>query len=165
MKEFSPRIKPEEFREWNERMLEKYDPDVFHHHSNYFVRIIERMRVKAIFRVIDIRREDYVIEIGYGAGNVIERASPCKLFGVDINSSVLRKARQRLNEKVHLFQADAQILPCKDKSFTYIVCSEVLEHLLDPSAAIKEMARSLKTQGAVVLSVPNESTVNQINAF
>ena len=161
----SERMKPEEFREWNEKMLEKYDPDAFHHHSNSFVRFIERMRVKAIFKVIDIGREDCIIEIGCGAGNVIEKASTCKLFGVDISSSVLRKARERLNEKVHLFQGDAQNLPCKDQAFTHIICSEVLEHLLDPSAALREMARIVKPQGAVVISVPNESMINQIKGI
>jgi ubiquinone/menaquinone biosynthesis C-methylase UbiE len=159
------RVKAEEFREWNERMVERYDPDAFHHHSNFIVRFIERMRVKAIFKVIEIKRGDCIIEIGCGAGNVIEKASNCKLFGVDISSSVLRKARQRLNEKVHLFQADAQNLPCKDQTFTQIICSEVLEHLLDPSTAIMEMARILKTQGAVVISVPNEPMINRIKGI
>jgi len=84
------------------------------------------------------------------------------LFGADISSSVLRKARQRLNEKVHLFQADAQNLPCKDRVFTHIICSEVLEHVLNPSTAISEMARVLKTEGTVVISIPNESMINQI---
>ena len=41
MHQSSERIKPEEFREWNEKMLEKYDPDAFHHHSSAFVRFIE----------------------------------------------------------------------------------------------------------------------------
>jgi ubiquinone/menaquinone biosynthesis C-methylase UbiE len=156
------RIKSEEFRQWNERMLEKYDPDAFHHHSNCFVRFIERMRVKAIFKVIDIEEADRIIEIGCGAGNVIEKSSGCKLFGADISSSVLKKARQRLNERVHLFQADAQNLPCKDQVFTHIICSEVLEHVLDPSAAISEMARVLRSEGKVVISIPNESMINQI---
>jgi ubiquinone/menaquinone biosynthesis C-methylase UbiE len=161
----SESIKADEFREWNEKMLGKYDPDAFHHHSNSFVRFIEKTRVKAIFKAIDIRREDCVIEIGCGAGNVIDEAPPGKLFGMDISCSVLRKARQRLNGRVHLFQADAQNLPCKDNSFTHIICSEVLEHLLDPSVAIKEMLRILKTQGAVVLSVPNESMINRIKGI
>jgi ubiquinone/menaquinone biosynthesis C-methylase UbiE len=155
-------IKAEEFREWNERMLGKYDPDAFHRHSNPFIRFIEKTRVKAIFKVIDIKIEDCVIEIGCGAGNVIDKSPPGKLFGADISSLILGKARQRLNDKVYLFQADAQNLPCKDKSFTYIICSEVLEHLIDPSAAVKEMARVLKTPGTVVLSVPNESMINRI---
>lgn len=33
-------IKGNEFREWGERMLGKYDSDAFHHHSNPFVRFI-----------------------------------------------------------------------------------------------------------------------------
>ena len=158
-------IKADEFREWNERMLAKYDPDAFHHHSNSFVRFIERTRVKAIFKDIDIEGEDCIIEIGCGAGNVIERASTRKLFGLDISSSVLRKARQRLSNRVHLFQADAQNLPCKDQAFTHIICSEVLEHLLDPLAAIKEMTRVLKTEGTVVISVPNEAVINRIKGI
>ena len=165
MHQSSERMKPEEFREWNEKMLEKYDPDAFHHHSNPFVRFIERMRVKAIFKVIDIRKEDCIIEIGCGAGNVIEKASTCKLFGVDISSSVLRKARERLNEKVHLFQGDAQNLPCKDQAFTRIICSEVLEHLLDPSVALDEIARVLKTEGTAIISIPNESLINGIKSI
>jgi ubiquinone/menaquinone biosynthesis C-methylase UbiE len=165
MHQSSQKIRAEEFRDWNEKMLAKYDPDAFHHHSNSFVRFIERMRVKAVIKVIDIRREDRIIEIGCGAGNVIEKASTCKLFGVDISSSVLRKARGRLSERVHLFQGDAQNLPCKDQAFTHIICSEVLEHLLDPSVALREMARVVKPQGAVVISVPNESMINQIKGI
>lgn len=161
----SERIRPEEFREWNERMLGKYDPDAFHHHSNILVRFIERKRVKAIFKVAGIQGKDCVIEIGCGAGNVIERASAGKLFGTDISSSVLLKARWRLNQKAHLFQADAQNLPCKNDAFTRIICSEVLEHLIDPSAALSEMSRILKTGGAVVISIPNESMINQIKSL
>jgi ubiquinone/menaquinone biosynthesis C-methylase UbiE len=162
---FSKKIRPEEFREWNEKMLGKYDPDAFHHHSNPFVRLIERMRVKAIFKLIDIKSEDCIIEIGCGAGNVIEKAPRGKLIGVDISSSILLKAREKLNKEVHLLQADAQNLPCKDQTFTQILCSEVLEHLLDPLAAIMEMARILKAQGAVVISIPNESMINQIKGI
>ncbi len=159
------KIKPEQFREWNEKMLGKYDPDAFHHHSNPFIRFVERIRVKAIFDFIDIEREDCIIEIGCGAGNVIEKSSGSKLFGTDISPSVLTKAKQKLDKRVHLFQADAQNLPCKDRVFTCIICSEVLEHLLDPSIALGEMARIMKTAGTVVISVPNESMINRIKTI
>ena len=165
MHQSSERIKPEEFREWNEKMLAKYDPDAFHHHSNSLIRFTERKRVKVIFRMMNIDINDDVIEIGCGAGNVIQKASSCKLFGVDISSSVLRKARERLNERIHLFQGDAQNLPCKDQAFTRIICSEVLEHLLDPSVALDEIARVLKIKGTVVISIPNESLINGIKSI
>lgn len=159
------KIKPEQFRTWNERMLNKYDPDAFHHHPNFFVRFTERKRVQVIFRMININEHDYVIEIGCGAGNVIEKAHCGKLFGVDISPSVLLKAKQRLNKEVHLFQADAQNLPCKGQLFTHVICSEVLEHLLNPSVALDEIARVLKTEGVAVISVPNESLINRIKTI
>jgi ubiquinone/menaquinone biosynthesis C-methylase UbiE len=160
-----PRIRPEQFKEWNERMVKKYDPDSFHHHPCRFVRFIERKRVKAIFELININKDDRIIEIGCGAGNVIENVTTGKLFGMDISTFILSKAKRRLNEKAHLFQADAQYLPCKDQVFMQVICSEVLEHLLNPSSALDEIARILGKQGVAIISIPNESMINRIKSF
>jgi len=165
MKISTLKIKPEEFKEWNERMVDKYDPDSFHHHYNPVVRYIERKRVKAIFKLIDIRSRDRVIEVGCGAGNVIERA-PCGiLFGMDLSETILNKAKRRMNKEAFLLQADAQNLPYRDRIFERVICSEVLEHILDPSAALKEIARVLKNQGIAVVSFPNESLINWIKTL
>ena len=141
-------------------MVQKYDPDAFHHHPNPFVRFVERRRVKAIVKLTDIQSEDRVLEIGCGAGNVIEKKRAGKLFGVDISPSILTKAKQRLEDRVDLFQGDAQVLPCKDEVFTQVICSEVLEHLLSPSEALKEMVRLLEPKGRAVVSIPNEQLIN-----
>ena len=165
MKISTVKIKPEEFKKWNERMLDKYDPDSFHHHYNPLVRYIERKRVKAIFKLIDIRSRDRVIEVGCGAGNVIERA-PCGiLFGMDLSETILNKAKKRMNKEAFLLQGDAQNLPYRDRIFERVICSEVLEHILDPSTALKEIARVLKNQGIAVVSFPNESLINCIKTL
>ena len=39
---------------------------------------------------------------------------------------------------------DITNIPVSDKSFDYILCSEVFEHLLNPDDALKELARILK---------------------
>ncbi len=156
------RIKPEEFKDWNEKMLKKYDPDSFHHHHNSFVRYIERKRVNTIYQLMNISNDDYLIEIGCGAGNVIQKAPNGKLFGTDISASILSKAKGKLNQSACLFQADAQHLPCKDQVFMKVICSEVLEHLLDPSAALHEIARILQCGGVAIISVPNELMINRI---
>ena len=158
-------MKPKEFKEWNERMVMKYDPDAFHHHSNPFVRFTEKERVKAIYKLMDVSQKDRVLEIGCGAGNILEKAPSGKLFGVDISLFILNKAKQKLNKKVCLFQANAQTLPFKDQVFTRVICSEVLEHLLDPSAALNEAARILGNQGVVIISVPNELMINRIKSI
>jgi ubiquinone/menaquinone biosynthesis C-methylase UbiE len=157
MKTSTHKIRPEEFKDWNEKMVNKYDPDSFHHHHNPLVRYIERKRVQAIFKLIDIRSRDRVIEVGCGAGNVIEKAPHGILFGVDLS--------RPMDRKVFLLQADAQNLPCRDRIFERVICSEVLEHLLDPSAALREIARVLKNQGIAVVSFPNESLINRIKTL
>lgn len=163
MKEFSARIKTEEFKEWNERMVKKYDPDSFHQHPNPLVRFIERKRVKAILKLMDNHyKRDRILEVGCGAGNIIEKAPQGKLFGVDISAFIITKANQKLGKKADLFQADAQNLPFKDRVFNQVICSEVLEHLLDPSASLQEIARVLDHQGVAIISVPNELWINRI---
>ena len=156
------RIKPEEFKEWNERMINKYDPDAFHRHSHPLIRFVERKRVNTIFELLEIRSDDCVLEVGCGAGNVIERASRGRLFGVDLSSSILTKAKNQLNRRIHLFQGDAQNLPCKDHVFQHVICSEVLEHLLEPHSALREMRRILAPGGVATVSIPNELWINRI---
>ena len=156
------RIKPEEFRQWNERMVMKYDPDAFHQHPNPFVRFIESKRVKTILKLMETHEDDRVIELGCGAGNIIEKVSSGKLFGVDISSIILTKAKKKLDQTVFLFQGDVQNLPCKCEVFTHVICSEVLEHLLDPSISLHEIKRVLDPQGVAVISVPNELWINRI---
>jgi ubiquinone/menaquinone biosynthesis C-methylase UbiE len=146
-------------------MLKKYDPDAFHHHSNPLIRFVERRRVNTIVKLMDIHKEACVLEIGCGAGNVLEKIDSGKLFGVDISLSILSKARQKLSNRADLFQADAQNLPCKDEVFKQLICSEVLEHLLSPSDALQEIARILKPHGVAVISVPNEVWINRIKSL
>lgn len=159
------RIKPEEFRNWNEEMVKKYDPDAFHHHTNFFVRFVERRRVKAIFDMMMLHQDSSVLEVGCGAGNVIERASRGRLFGIDLSRYILLKARDRLNQRAHLVQADAHLLPYKDHSFMRVICSEVLEHVLDPLSALHEISRVLSPHGLAIVSVPNESLINHVKTF
>jgi hypothetical protein len=57
-------IKPKAFKDWNEEMVKKYDPDAFHHHSNPIIRFIERERVRAILGLLKGTREGRVLEVG-----------------------------------------------------------------------------------------------------
>lgn len=50
--------------------------------------------------------------------------------------------------------ADVTQTPFENKSVDCIVCTEVLEHLLDPQACVDEIHRLLRTSGVAFVSVP-----------
>ncbi len=55
---------------------------------------------------------------------------------------------------------DITAIPLSDKEFDVILCSEVLEHLPDPMAALDEMTRLLKEDGLLILTTPFASMVH-----
>ncbi len=52
-------------------------------------------------------------------------------------------------------------LPFADKTYDLIICSEVIEHIADDSAAVRELGRVLKPGGTLLLSVPHDSAFNR----
>jgi len=58
------------------------------------------------------------------------------------------------------YVSDICNIPVKDESFDIVLCIEVLEHVPEPIAAIKELSRILKPQGILLLSAPQRSGVH-----
>jgi ubiquinone/menaquinone biosynthesis C-methylase UbiE len=153
----------EQFTQWNEAMAQKYDPEAYHLRSNFLIRWIERRRVKAILHFLDTGPHDAVLEIGCGAGNVLEQIPSDRLHGVDLSTFLLKKSRQRLAHcQAKLSQADGSQLPFANGQFGRLVCTEVLEHVLDPRQVVGEMARVAVANATVVISVPNEVGINRV---
>jgi len=50
--------------------------------------------------------------------------------------------------------SDIIAIPRPDQSFDAIMCTEVLEHIPDPNAALREFARLLKPGGTLILTAP-----------
>ncbi len=55
-------------------------------------------------------------------------------------------------------QGNAQRLPFPGECFDRVICSEVLEHVQNPMAAARELARVLRPGGHVAVSVPTPMT-------
>ncbi|MCB9521259.1 MAG: class I SAM-dependent methyltransferase [Myxococcales bacterium] len=157
----SGRVTRENFEAWNEEMVREFDPGEYHDHPSPVVRAVERMRVSRIIALLQATPTSRVLEVGCGAGNILERIADAELHGVDISDYILEKARVRLGARATLLKADGEHLPYPDAHFDRVYCSEVLEHVLDPAAVVREMRRVLKPNGIAVVSVPNEATINQ----
>lgn len=56
--------------------------------------------------------------------------------------------------------SDITKIPEKDESFDAILCTEVLEHVPEPTHALDEFARLLKPNGVLILTAPFSSNVH-----
>ncbi len=59
-------------------------------------------------------------------------------------------------------ESDIVSIPVPDNSFDAILCTEVLEHVPEPIAALREMARILKPGGRIFITAPLGSGLHQL---
>lgn len=156
------RVTPDNFESWNAEMAHRFDPDAYHNHPSHAVRFVEGRRVKVLLKYLAPTEGTQVLEVGCGAGNVLEQVRGARLFGIDLSDEMLEKARARLGARATLIKADAAALPFGDASFSRVYCTEVLEHVLEPRAVMVEIRRVLTRDGVAVVSIPNEDLINRI---
>ncbi len=118
-----------------------------------------RRRVRTVFEWLEPQDGDRILDGGCGRGfylNFIRRACDAHLVGVDITHAYLRVARHVLAEKrIALINASLHALPFPDDTFDKIILSEILEHLADDVAGLREAARVLRPGGLIAITTPN----------
>jgi phosphatidylethanolamine/phosphatidyl-N-methylethanolamine N-methyltransferase len=112
-------------------------------------------RVDAIKRM-GIRPGDRVLEVGVGTGiNVDLYPRDCAVTGIDLSSSMLEKARDRVARKgirnVRLLQMDAANLKFADDTFDIVYAPYVISVVPDPVAVTREMRRVCRPGGRIVI--------------
>jgi ubiquinone/menaquinone biosynthesis C-methylase UbiE len=111
------------FRDWNEVMVKKYNPENYIFHSNFLVRFVELMRFKKIKNLLVLSSNDDLLDIGCGSGYLLNQAVCKRGVGVDISDLMVKTAREKCknNGKKFIVQSDAENLPFKNRSFDKIV--------------------------------------------
>jgi len=94
-----------------------------------------------------------ILEIGCGSGALLQDLQHYgSTYGLDVAASALANCRQRGLDCVSL--ADVTALPFADEQFNVVIAIDVLEHVEDDGAAIREINRVTKKGGKVILTVP-----------
>ncbi|MFO7552676.1 MAG: class I SAM-dependent methyltransferase [Haliea sp.] len=118
------------------------------------------------FRYFPLHSGERVLDLGCGEGRHAIAAyvlGEVHAVGVDLSPGDLATAQARFAEieeagnglrQLDLTVASALALPFPDASFDKVICSEVLEHIPDYRAALREIRRVLKPAGQLCVSVP-----------
>ena len=97
------------------------------------------------------------LDVGCGAGLLTEPLARlgAAVIGVDASPEVIAVARdhaERMGLKIDYRAGDVQEL---DGQFDLVTAMEVIEHVADPAAFVKALAKRLAPDGLLVMSTPN----------
>ncbi len=98
-----------------------------------------------------------VADMGCGTG-LITRGLNGQVTGLDINEWAIERARKHC-PTAHFVLADLDCIPLTSSSIDVAVCSDVLEHLLEPNKTVWEIWRVLKRDGYLIGEVPADNFV------
>jgi SAM-dependent methyltransferase/uncharacterized protein YbaR (Trm112 family) len=96
------------------------------------------------------------LEVGCGAGRHAAKTSDLSKthFAVDLSRAVDSAfTRNRHRGNCHVVQADAFSLPFRPGSFDYVYCLGVLQHMHDPPAGFRMLARLPRPGGILLVNV------------
>lgn len=151
-----------QFALWNERMFQRYGNDRMYHHPSWVIRMVQQRRIAAILRLLDVQPGDSLLDVGCGEGYLFSRTPECvRCVGVDLSPTALKIAAQR-NSRPEWVMAEGECIPLPSASFDKICCSEMIEHVINPDAVLRELRRLLKPSGRLVITVPNERSINAL---
>src|SRR5262245_43123744 len=109
----------------------------------------QRTRLRHVIDLVGGRGP--VLDVGCGSSRILA-ALPAGSVGLDVLARKLRHAR-RFGRA--LVQASAAGLPFAAGAFPCVVCSQVIEHITQPDAALDELCRVLAAGGRLVLGTPD----------
>ncbi len=116
-------------------------------------RLEEYARMFAVLKTLNRLSFKSLLDVGSADGYgpaLIHNLFGADLFGTDLSDRALVRSYEIFNGVG--VASDAHQLPFRDKSMDVCLCSEVLEHVVDPAAVIRELVRVARKY--VVLSTP-----------
>jgi 2-polyprenyl-3-methyl-5-hydroxy-6-metoxy-1,4-benzoquinol methylase len=106
-----------------------------------------------------------VLDFGAGKGSLIQRLYDKKMFLTCIATDLMPRSEQVDSPIAWQINDLNQRTSFDDQSFDVVVSVEVIEHLENPRATVREWARLLKPGGLLVFSTPNNESYRSIVAL
>jgi len=121
---------------------------------SYVWRAGQQRRLDMIAGAAGDRLKGRILENGCGVGMYVEHLSPFGGTVIGLEYDFERAAEARTRSPL-IFNAAGESVPLPASTFDLILSHEVIEHVQDDRAAIREMVRILKPGGRIALFCPN----------
>jgi SAM-dependent methyltransferase len=116
---------------------------------------------------LDVEPGERLLDAGCGEGRhcfgALERGA--HVVGLDLDFASLRAAAGGLRDRGRqldrlgaMIQGNTFQLPFRDGTFDKVICSEVMEHVHDYTAAARELARVTRPGGMVAVTIPTATS-------
>jgi ubiquinone/menaquinone biosynthesis C-methylase UbiE len=101
-----------------------------------------------------------VLDVGFGEGYGAEilTGSVGEYVGVDMSEDAVQHASSQYTfPNVRFERSDAETIPFDADSFDLVISFHVLEHVIEPSSYLRELARVCRVGGHLVIVTPNRA--------
>lgn len=126
-----------------------------YNHKAVFYNVSNKRLEQILYFFKDIKGKK-ILDIGCATGYIGKEIKKKNniVYGIDISPLAIKKAKKVLDE-AYVVDLLEQKFPFKENSFDSIVCSEVVEHLIDNRNLFKQIGRVLKKNGFLIITTPN----------
>jgi SAM-dependent methyltransferase len=123
-----------------------------------------RVRARGVMSALASRPGEELLDAGCGPGvtSLTLSRQGYRVTAIDTDPAkieTLRLLGRSLGQSLVSQLASVCELPFRDSSFDKVLCAEVLEHLEDDGGAVSELARVLRPEGVLVITVPSEQSI------
>lgn len=98
-----------------------------------------------------------LVDVGCGGGQLLHYLSiyrpSLNLYGTDFSEEAVNLAK-KICQKAQILLCTEELFPFREKSFDYVICSEVPEHVENPKLFVKRICALLKPKGHLITTTP-----------
>jgi len=152
--------------ELNDRLAREHSIDDYYARSPLPIRLIEQKRLAIIREMVGESDGRELAEIGSGGGHVLRMFPRARITAIDVSDVFLDTAKKNLTGyDAKFIKGEVDKLDLPAASFDRIICTEVLEHTLDPEAILRAISKLLRPAGIAVITVPNDPLILQLKGL
>ena len=141
---------------WAQVPPDYYDTGI---QKNLFQKLWHTRKFSQVLKILPPNSR-HILDIGCSSAVLTAEVSKIypksKITGLDSYKKAIDFAKDKYPH-IEFIVADAHKLPFKNSTFDLIICTETLEHLIDPGQALLEMKRVLKKDGHAIISMDSGS--------